>query len=91
LDPSTQSAADADEHKRAAETAELLTRVSTGAGAVSLNPANASFAARKSSGGFPPVWRLAQALVRRSRVRDCVAIDRSRAVGAAHEPDWYDR
>jgi hypothetical protein len=52
-----QSAADADEQKRAAEGAELLTPVNTGAGVVSLNPASGSFPPRKSSGGFPPVWR----------------------------------
>ena len=36
----------------------LLTRVNTGAGIVSFNTANASFPPRKSSGGFPPAWRL---------------------------------
>jgi hypothetical protein len=61
LGPAHAECRDADEQKRAAEAAELLTRVNTGAGVVSLNPANAGFPPRTSSGGFPPVWRLGQA------------------------------
>jgi hypothetical protein len=60
LGPADAECRDADEQKRAAEAAELLTRVNTGAGVVGLNPASSGFSPWKSSGGFPPGWRLGE-------------------------------
>jgi hypothetical protein len=61
LGPAHAECRDADEHKRAAAAAELLARVNTGAGVVSLNPANASSHRGRAAAASRQCGRLGQA------------------------------